>query len=67
MSAEGKLSGYILGGLPPAMLRLPARSCVADYVMPLFTTPMGWGILAFGAALLGMGAFIMSRIVKVEV
>jgi tight adherence protein B len=66
MSAEGKLSGYILGGLPPAMLvyMLLVRR---DYVMPLVTTPMGWGILAFGAVLLAMGAFIMSRLVKVEV
>jgi len=66
MSAEGKLSGYILGALPPFML-LYLLAVRRDYVMPLFTTPMGWGILAFGGALLGMGAFIMSRIVKVEV
>ncbi len=66
MSAEGKLSGYILGALPPFML-LYLLAVRRDYVMPLFTTPMGWAILAFGAGLLGMGGFIMSRIVKVEV
>ena len=66
MSAEGKLSGYILGGLPPAMLvyMLLVRR---DYVMPMFTTPMGWAFLAAGGVLLGIGAFIMSRLVKVEV
>ncbi len=67
MSAEGKLSGYILGGLPPAMLvyMLLVRR---DYVMPLFTTPMGWAHPRRSPrVLLGMGAFIMSRIVKVEV
>ena len=40
LSAEGKLSAYILGGLPPAMViyMLMVRR---DYVMPLFTDPMG--------------------------
>ena len=66
MSAEGKLSGYILGGLPPAMLvyMLLVRR---DYVMPLFTTPMGWAILAFGASSSPWAHSSISRIVKVEV
>ena len=38
-----------------------------DYVMPLFTTPMGWAMLAAGVVLLSIGAFIMSQLVKVEV
>ena len=35
--------------------------------MPLFTTPWAGPSSALGGALLGMGGFIMSRIVKVEV
>ncbi|MET1060691.1 MAG: type II secretion system F family protein [Nocardioides sp.] len=66
MSAEGKLSGYILGGLPPGML-LYMLAVRRDYVMPLFTEPMGWAMLAIAAMLLGTGAFLMSRMVKVEV
>jgi tight adherence protein B len=66
LSAEGKLSGYILGGLPPAMLvyLLMVRR---EYIMPMFTEPLGWGMLAGSACLLGLGAFLISRIVKVEV
>ena len=66
MSAEGKLSGYILGGLPPGML-LYMLAVRRDYVMPLFTEPMGWAMLAVACMLLGTGAFLMSRMVKVEV
>ena len=66
LAAEGKLSAYILGGLPPGMViyMLMVRR---DYVMPLFTTPMGLLMLGGATALLGMSAFLMSRIVKVEV
>ena len=38
-----------------------------EYVSPLFTDPMGWAMLAGAAFLMGMGAFMVSRIVKVEV
>jgi tight adherence protein B len=38
-----------------------------SYIMPLFTEPMGWAMLAGAVTLLGLGAFIISRIVKVEV
>ena len=66
LSAEGRLSAYILGGMPIAMLiyMLMVRR---DYVMPLFTTAMGWGFAATAATLLVLGGFMMSRMVKVEV
>jgi tight adherence protein B len=38
-----------------------------DYVMPMFTDPKGWLMLAGGVLLLGVGIFWMSRLVKVEV
>jgi tight adherence protein B len=66
LSAEGKLSAYVLGGLPPlfmVFLLLTKR----DYVMPMFTEPMGWVMLAGAVLLLGVGSFWMSRLVKVEV
>ena len=66
LAAEGKMSAYVLGGLPPAFLfyLLMAKR---DYVMPMFTEPMGWVMLAGAATLLGVGVFWMSRLVKVEV
>jgi tight adherence protein B len=66
LAAEGKLSAWVLGGLPPAFmvyLLLTKR----DYVMPMFTTPIGWLMLGGAACLLGLGIFWMSRLIKVEV
>jgi tight adherence protein B len=66
LAAEGKLSAYVLGGLPPAFmlyLLLANRS----YVIVLFTTPMGLGLLGVGAVILSVGVFWMSRVIKVEV
>ena len=66
LAAEGKLSAWVLGGLPPAFM---AYLLVAkrEYVMPMFTEPMGWVMLAGAGLILGVGAFWMSRLVKVEV
>lgn len=66
LAAEGKMSAWVLGGLPPAFL-LFLLLTNRDYVMPLFTSPMGWAILGGSCLLLGVGVFWMSRMVKVEV
>lgn len=66
LSAEGRLSGYILIGLPFAMAAwlLMVRR---DYVSALWTTPLGLAMLTGAAVLMAVGAFWMSRWVKVEV
>ncbi len=66
LAAEGKLSAWVLGGLPPAFL-LYLLLTNREYVMVLFTEPMGWLMLGGAAALLGLGVFWMSRLIKVEV
>ncbi|GAA4721603.1 type II secretion system F family protein [Nocardioides conyzicola] len=66
LAAEGKLSAYVLGGLPPAFL-LYLLVSNRDYVMPLFTTPMGLTMLVGAGFLLAVGVFWMSKMVKVEV
>ncbi|QZY28013.1 type II secretion system F family protein [Nocardioides coralli] len=66
LAAEGKLSAWVLGGLPPAFLVYLLFS-KRDYVMPMFTEPLGWMMLGGAAMLLGVGVFWMSRLVKVEV
>ena len=66
LAAEGKLSAMVLGGLPPGFL-LYLLLANRDYVMVLFTTPMGWAMLGAGAVILSVGIFWMSRVVKVEV
>lgn len=66
LSAEGKLSAYVLGALPPLFL-LYLLAAQRDYVIVLFTDVRGWLMLATAGALLGIGAFWMSKLVKVEV
>jgi len=66
LSAEGRLSAYILVALPIGMLgyMLGFRR---GYVMPLFTEVLGIFLLFVALVLLSLGWFMMSRIVKVEV
>jgi tight adherence protein B len=66
LSAEGRLSAYILVALPIGMLgyMLGFRR---EYVMPLFTEVLGILLLFVALVLLSLGWFMMSRIVKVEV
>ena len=66
LAAEGKLSAYVLGGLPPAFLGYLLLAN-REYVMVLFTRPMGIAMLIGGVFILSIGVFWMNRIVKVEV
>ena len=66
LAAEGKLSAWVLGALPPGFMLFLLVS-KGDYIKPMFTEPMGLMMLAGAAMLLGVGAFWMSRLVKVEV
>ena len=66
LSAEGRMSAWILGALPVGLffyMMLANR----DYVRVLYTTLPGYILLAVAAALLGVGAFAMAKLVKVEV
>lgn len=66
LSAEGRLSAYILGGLPPVFglyLLLVRR----NYIMQLFTDPIGLFMVAVLVVELSVGAFWLSKVVKVEV
>jgi tight adherence protein B len=66
LAAEGKLSAYVLGGLPPGFL-LYLMLANRPYVMVLFQRPIGWLMLGGGVVILSVGIFWMSRIIKVEV
>ena len=66
LAAEGKLSAWVLGGLPPLfMLYLLLTN--RDYVIVMFQEPLGWAMLAGAATILAIGVFWMSRLIKVEV
>ncbi len=65
LSAEGRLSAYILLGLPVFVggwLFLTRRS----YLSPLYTTPVGLVMLLIAVVLVVVGAFWMSKLVNVE-
>lgn len=66
LSAEGRLSAYILLGLPFVigafvLWRNP------NYMEPLYTTTMGIVMLVGSGILMLLGIFWMSRLIKVEV
>jgi tight adherence protein B len=66
LSAEGRLSAYILIALPIVVL-LYMLVIRGAYMVPLVTTPIGIGMALFGAVELGLGIWWMLKVVKVEV
>lgn len=66
LSAEGRLSGYILTGLPP-LLMLFLYFTNREYVQVLWTTGMGFVFLGIAFLLLAIGGWSMSKLAKVEV
>jgi tight adherence protein B len=65
LSAEGRLSAYVLIGLPLALglfMFLYRRT----YMTPLLTDPLGITLLAGGGLLFIAGIFWMTRVIKVE-
>lgn len=66
LSAEGRLSAWVLGSLPVAFL-VYLLLVNREYVMPAFEDPRGIVMLAGATIWLAVGAFWMSRLVRVEV
>ena len=66
LSAEGRLSGWILGALP-VIFAVYLSTVRPEYIAPLFTTRMGLLLLGIGVVSLAIGAFWMAKVIKVEV
>ncbi|ROR90452.1 type II secretion system F family protein [Nocardioides aurantiacus] len=66
LSAEGRLSAYILGALPPVFLLYLSVSN-PDYVSVFFTTTIGYFLLGVMAVLLVVGFTWMLKVAKVDV
>jgi tight adherence protein B len=65
LSAEGRLSAYILLGLPVVMT-LYMVTLRRAYIRPLYSEPMGIGMLVLAVLLLVAGTAWMRKIVVVE-
>jgi tight adherence protein B len=65
LSAEGRLSCWILGGLPPGFMAYLALT-KPTYMHPMFTTSLGLIMIVGIVVLLSVGIFWMSKVVKVE-
>jgi tight adherence protein B len=66
LSAEGRLSTWILGGLPPVFLLYLTLSKPA-YVHPLYHTAVGVILLVVMMVLLTVGVFWMNKVAKVDI
>ena len=65
LSAEGKLSGMILVGLPFAMALL-LTVVNPTYLGVLFTNPVGWVMLAVGAVMMIIGSLWMRKTIQIK-
>jgi tight adherence protein B len=65
-TAQAKLSGWVIGCLPPALL-LAMQALDPELTAPLFNTGAGWAILAGAVALEAAGVFLLKRMAQVAV
>jgi tight adherence protein B len=66
LTGEGRLSGIVLLALPPVLF-LAVYRLNPDYVMPLFTDPMGRQMLAGGIIMQLLGAIVIKKIINIKV
>ncbi len=66
LSAEGRLSAWILG-LLPVLFSTYLVIAKPEYLAPMWQQPLGLVMLAMAGLLLAVGAFWISRAVRVEV
>lgn len=66
LTAQGKMSGIIVGGLPLA-LGLILQVLSPGYVTPLFTSPIGWAMLGAAVVMQVVGILFIRSIIHLEV
>lgn len=66
LSAEGRLSVWILGGLPPGFMGY-LMLANPEYLQPMISTTIGYVMLGVMAVLLTAGILWMKKLVKVDV
>lgn len=65
LSAEGRLSAYILIALPVGMFTYLSFAS-PSYIGTLYGSLLGWGMIASAVIELAVGAFWLSRVVKIK-
>lgn len=65
LSAEGKLSAYILIALPIGIF-LFLNFSNPGYIGVFYTSTLGWVMLGFSVVLLALGSWWLSRVVKIK-
>jgi len=66
LTGEGRMSGIVLLGLPPVLFLVMFR-VNPDYVMVLFTDPIG-KVLMTGAVIMQLlGAYVIKKIITIKV
>jgi tight adherence protein B len=66
LSAEGRLSAYILIALPIGLF-LYMLAVNREYISLLWTSTLGLGMLIGGIVMLGIGVLWMRKVVQIEV
>jgi len=66
LTGEGRLSGIVLLALPPGLFAMMLFTN-KDYVMKLFTDPMGQWMLGGAIVMQLMGAFVIKKIIDIKV
>jgi tight adherence protein B len=66
LSAEGRLSAWILGGLP-VVFAMYLTMTQPGYLVPMYTTSLGLMLSVGAVVLLGLGTLWLKSVVKVEV
>ncbi|WP_411373901.1 type II secretion system F family protein [Arthrobacter sp. MPF02] len=65
LSAEGKMSAYVLIGLPVGMFVFMNATSPA-YIGTLYTNIIGWAMLGAAVVMMGIGSWWLSRVVKIK-
>ena len=66
LSAEGRMSAYVVGALPFVIIAL-MLVVRRTYMVPMFTTGMGLVMLSVAAFMITLGGLWIWRLIQVEV
>ena len=66
LTGEGRISGIVLLGMPPALFVVMWR-LNPSYVMMLFSDPLGNQMLAGAVVMQLLGAYVIKKIIDIKV